>query len=167
MPLPDVDTLDTYGGVFTDDGPVEDPTTDQSADAYNPLAANVAGMTHVVARAWARFTLGTTAGLPALVVTTPFYQQDAVWIAGGSPTVLHTGTGIYRVSFPQTVTDSLGDSHPLNLRWSDVRIEAAVGQALAWVDSWVSSAYQVTINCWNNVGNPDDLANYNIRLMVG
>lgn len=112
MALPDIASLDTYGGALSNyiSAPV-DPTTDRDAGAANEAYSDTAGMTATAVRAWARFTLNG-AGSPVLV------SHNANW--GGAPAVApsasHVSTGRLRVTWPATVTDSLGVVHTLSLR---------------------------------------------------
>jgi hypothetical protein len=117
--LPGVDDFSSYGGEKADYEPVEDPTTDLSADHWNLVAANVAAMTPTATRAWVAFTgHATTPADPASNV------HGAVWgdAALVKPTVTKGGTGIYNITWPTTITDALGVSHTVNLRrgWGSV-----------------------------------------------
>ena len=58
MPLPDIDSIDDYGGVLQDDHFVDDPTTQRAAAQMNAALESAAASTHVVPRAWARVVLG-------------------------------------------------------------------------------------------------------------
>lgn len=119
--LPDVDSLSTYGGAKSNYASVEDATTDLDATQYNIMAANVAGMTQTAWRAWCAF-VGKASSPPDDPSSN---VHGAVWGNGLSvkPTVARTGTGVYTVTWPTTVTDELGTSHTVNLRRACWNIE--------------------------------------------
>jgi hypothetical protein len=125
MTLPDKDSLATYGGPMSNYGAagVVDPTTDEDAGWRNKYAANVAAMTHTIARAACSF-LGTTGGATAIADPSTGFVHDAVWGDGSTvkPSATRISTGIADVIWPSTVTDELDDSHAVSLRraWADV-----------------------------------------------
>jgi hypothetical protein len=119
MTIPDVDSIDSYGGVLSNYvAGVVDPTTDRDASAANEAYASTAAMTHTAIRVYARLTLNG-ASAPTLVA------HDAVWgsLPGVAPTLSHVGTGHLRITWPATVLDELHASHAVNLRdgWANVR----------------------------------------------
>lgn len=125
--LPGIDSLSSYGGAKTNDAPVEDNSTDESADHRNLYAANVAGMTQTVDRAWCRFVgHGTTPTDPASNV------HAAVWGNGVSvkPVPARTGAGVYTITWPTSVTDELGVSHTVNLRSAKWNVEGSTPYTL-------------------------------------
>jgi hypothetical protein len=116
MSLPDKATLaDTYGGPYTNERPVEDPTTELDGDAASELMNDVAACTRTVTRAWVAFTGATyTSGSQALTVT----DHDANWgsATGVKPTVVQTATGIILITWPATIVDEIGVTRTLNIR---------------------------------------------------
>lgn len=117
--LPGIDDLDSYGGEKLDYEPVEDPTTDIGADAWNLIASNVAGMTQTACRAWVAFV-----GHAATPADPASNVHGAVWGSSApvKPTVVKGGTGIYDITWPTEITDELGVEHTVNLRhaWGSV-----------------------------------------------
>lgn len=113
MTIPDTDSVNTYGGALNNAGPVEDPTTDRDAGAMNKALASVSGMTHTAVRAIVRFTAAASGGAMVLV------SHDAVWGNSNSvaPTLGRTGTGIFTITWPSSVTDELTVSHTVALRY--------------------------------------------------
>jgi hypothetical protein len=120
--LPDIDTIDSYGGAKVNEAEIADPSTDESADDINVVKMNVAGATQTLDRAWVRFVgHATTPADPASNV------HGAVWGNGPDvkPVVAKGGTGIYDVTWPTVVTDELGVNHNVNLRAAVVGVEGA------------------------------------------
>lgn len=149
MTAPDID--DPSGnyampaGGFVDYLPVTDPTTDQTsggqtgAPGANQWMCSTASMTHTSRRAWARFLGNATT--PTLAVSN---GHDAHWGSSSpvKPTLVRSAVGIYTVTWPATVTDALGVSHTVNLRWSKA---CAEGSTLFLVQTSVTAANIVTV----------------------
>lgn len=148
MPLPDIDTVDTYGGELVDYAPVEDPTTDQSGEGLNALKSTSASLTHTAARAWARFQGGD--GFIFVPDFTATNSHDANWgnDLGVRPVLARTGTGVYTLTWPSTVTDELGEAHAVNFRWAKASFE---NQA-AVVNAECTAVNVVTIRVWDMAG---------------
>lgn len=113
MRLPQTATLSTYGGAKQNEYPVENPTTDISAEEHNELAEDVAAMTHTALRAWCAFVgNATTPTDPSSNV------HDAVF--GDSlamkPIAARPGTGVWTLTYPTTYTDELGNTRTVNFR---------------------------------------------------
>lgn len=142
MPLPGIDSLDSFGGALNNDSPVDDPTTDRDAGQMNTALEDVAGMTHTVARAFARVTLSATA--PALTASN---GSDATWGNSVPPVPTRSGTGVVVLTWPATVTDELGITQPLLLRWVKAHLEGAFGATY----QSVTTANSVTIYLANLV----------------
>lgn len=123
--LPEVDGIATYGGALANYQPPEDPTTDEDAAWRNLYVMNVAGMTHTLVRAMRSF-LGnaTTPGDPSTG-----FVHDSVWGSdnGVKPTVVNSGTGIYDLTWPTTVTDELGGVHTINFQRAWGAVESSAG----------------------------------------
>lgn len=112
MPLPSVDAFSSFVTVdeLTDFAPVTDPTTDVPASAMNILMANSAMSSRMMPRAYVVWQWDGAA--------VEIIEHDAVW--GNSfavqPTVVHSSTGLYTITWPATVADALGDNHNINLK---------------------------------------------------
>lgn len=121
MTLPDKDSIDTYGGTKTDYQPVEDASTDRSADEINGALASVAMMTRTCLRAYAMFT--THGSAPTVD------EHEALWGNANAvkPAVTVSGTGIYLINWPETVDDELGTEHSVNLLtgWAQIDAQSA------------------------------------------
>jgi len=100
--LPGIDDIDSYGGVFINYSPIEDPQTDLDAGFFNLISSNVAGMTQTAWRAIVRVQMNGAAA-PTLL------QHWAVWGNGPSvaPTLVRSGVGALQVIWPSTVVDAL------------------------------------------------------------
>lgn len=108
--LPNIVTLANVGGKKFDADEVEDAATDGSADEWNAVAAIATGATRTLDRAWCTFTGHATT--PVLV------DHDAVWgdVASAAPIVTRTGTGVYPIEWPTTITDALGNVETVDIR---------------------------------------------------
>jgi hypothetical protein len=126
--LPDRDTLATYGGPMANYNDPVDPTTDEDASFRNKYAANVAMMTHTVARA-ARSFLGSTGGATQIADPTSGFVHDALWgdTAAVKPNATYIATGTYDVIWPATVADELAVQHTLGLRRAWAQVESSDG----------------------------------------
>lgn len=159
--LPDIDDLDTYGGELEDYAPAEDPTTDRSADAANQAFGSAAAATQVIPRAWAR--LVTHATTPTLATSN---NCDGTWpnVADNRPTPSRSATGVFVLTWPTTVLDSLGDSHTLNFRWARACVE---GSTYVPVQCTVTSANVVTVYTFNTSFAANDQAGKTVLVEVG
>lgn len=151
MSLPDKDSLSsTFGGPYTDSRPVEDPTTEVGATPLNTALCDVAMMTHTAPRAWVRF-VGVTA-LGAVTVV----DHDALWGSGTSvkPTIDHTGSGVYTITWAASQEDELGEAHTLLIRkpyaWA-----FAEDRAGAQVSAFTANT--ITVSTWNDAGSDNPL----------
>lgn len=128
MVLPEVDSLDSFGGAMSNYTEVVDPTTDEDAAFRNAYVTDVAMMTHTITRA-ARSFLGTTGGATMIADPSSGFVHDAVW--GSSPSVkpsaTYIATGTLDLIWPSTVTDELGDSHTVQLRRATASVESSDG----------------------------------------
>jgi len=110
--LPDVDSIEDYGGLKDDYAPVEDSSTDESADHRNLYAANVAALTQTAPRAMCRFVgHATTPTDPTSNVHFAVWGNDLAV----KPTVAHSSTGVYTITWPTEVDDELEEEHTVSL----------------------------------------------------
>ena len=157
--MPDTSTIDTYGGVLVNYDSIVDPTTDRDATAMDQALEDCAQMTHTATRAWARFTLAATSG--AIVRA----SSDAAWGNTVPPTAARGSTGTFVFTWPATVTDGLGNSHSVNLKWAEARIE---GSTFGFANASVyTSPYQVLLYTGNAAGAANDLVGITVLLKVG
>ncbi len=113
MSLPDVATIDTYGGTKANyQLGVVDDETDRDADDVNTCFADTAMMTHTALKTFVRFVTANTS-TPALAASFP---HDAQWGTSVAPTPAYVSTGTYTFTFPTTVTNELGETKTLALR---------------------------------------------------
>ncbi len=114
MTLPNVDTVETYGGLLVDYGiGVVNSETDRAAENANRAYANVAMATHTNVRAWARFTAAATTGAMVL------QAHDALW--GNTsfvvPTLSRSTQGVFDITWPTSVTPETAETAiPINIR---------------------------------------------------
>lgn len=111
MSLPDSDSLSTYIGApqLIDFSAVVDPNTDVSAAGLNQALCTLAMSSLTIPRAIVSFVdTGSTLA---------FSYQQAVWGNDFSvqPTLGNSGTGLYSITWPATVSDQLAISHSVNL----------------------------------------------------
>lgn len=162
MTLPDVDTIDTFGGALEDYGiGIVDPTTDRAAEDGNKAFANVAMMTHTNPRAVCRFVgHATTPTDPTSGLVHDAQWGDAVAV---KPTVAKTGTGVYTITWPTDVDDELSESHALNLKaaWGQ-----AEGSTAYHVQCSVTSANVVTVYVFDMAGTANNAAAATISVWV-
>ena len=170
MSLPNKNSYANLGGELVDYSPATDPTTDLSAVAMDETRVDVAAMTRTIIRAWVRFSVISgvctvdTAGWDGVYgVSTPSYK----------PTIVHTGTGIYTVTFPATVVDARGNSYALNLQdgWCNFKSTSGFyGYYSAHAN--VTGPNTVIVYLWDPAGpapvdpQPGDAATARITLFV-
>ena len=160
MTAPDIDTVADYGGALENYAPVEDPTTDQDADAANEWKASTAAMTHTATRAWVRMV--SQAATPTSPSTNLY---DSMWGSDLSvaPTFARTGVGVYTITWPATVTDELGEPHALNIRWGRGSLENQA--AVVCVEP--TTVNSVTVRLFDMAGAAADYAGKVILVEVG
>lgn len=150
MTLPDKDSAAAWGVPFSDYAPVTDPTTDLSASAFNEIAADVAAMTRTAPRAivsWA----GTTFSAPNSVAP---LAHDSVWGTSVAPTILNSSDGFWEIQWPTTVTDELGNSHAISMRWPGVPRVIGKEGVYAYIYAYTSNSVHVGVNTFAGV--PDN-----------
>jgi hypothetical protein len=74
------------------------------------MANDVAMMSRVAAKAIVTMTTAGT-GTPTL------NAHESQWGVSVAPTIARTGVGVYTITWPATVTDQLGNTQALNLRF--------------------------------------------------
>jgi hypothetical protein len=148
--LPSAATYDSYGGEKADYSPVEDTTTDRSADHEDEAFADVAAMTRMIPRAYVAFTTNGT--------TCSVVDHDAVWGNDVSvrPTVVRTALGIYTITWPSAVTDARGASRSINLRRGLANVEDQASAAFANAIRLGPNSFKVATQTVALSG-PDDL----------
>lgn len=154
MPLPDPQTIDSYGGVKEDAYPDVDPITTESAAEHNALTADVSAMTRMSPRATCRFVAGEPPSDPGSGLV-----HEAMWghQLADKPVIVRDGFGTYRITWPMTVTNELGTSTLLNLRWARAYREADVFSADPYfVDAAITGPNTAVIRVYNASGSLDD-----------
>ena len=111
MALPTATSYDILGGEIVDLYPVENPTTDLSAEASNELRADVAMMSRMIPRARVKFT-GVNGAAPTLV------GWEAVWKGADTadPVFERSSEGRFTVSFATSVENERGEEVTLNFQ---------------------------------------------------
>ena len=74
--------------------------------------------------------------------------------SGVKPTLARTSAGVYTLTWPTTVTDQLGASHNVNLRWAKASCEDAAG----FFRAKVTSPNVVTVTCTDTSNAANDFA---------
>jgi hypothetical protein len=105
-------TIDNYGGAFEDAEPVENPTTEQSADYGNRLHEDVAQLTRVPIKAWCKFFPTATAA-PTTVVATAGRSHMGTG-SGNLPTIAKSATGTYSLTYASSFEDGLGEDETVS-----------------------------------------------------
>lgn len=150
MTLPSIDTITNYGGALTDyGGSVTDPTTDRPAGSAtsagsNQAYASVAAMTHTAPRCFAKFVGAASAPATPTVYNSNWHQNTPT-----APTMSRTGTGVFRMTWPATVTDELGGTQTINFRFG---IASAEGGTFAHPQVSVVSANVLQIDVLDAAG---------------
>ncbi len=161
MALPDKDSLSaSFGGPYTNARPVEDASTEVGAEGLNPALCDVAMMTHTAIRAWVSFLGVTISGGPPDAITVA--DHDALWGSGTGvkPTVSHTTTGRYIITWATTQDDELGDSHTLLIRKPRAWVTGVSDRSDARVVSYTANT--ITIDCFNDAGALNALNGFSI-----
>lgn len=161
MTLPNIDTFDDLGGEKANDHPVADPTTDIDATQFSMMCANVAMSTRTACRAIACF-IGKASSPPDDPSSN---VHQAVWgdTVLVKPTAARTGTGVYTLTWPSSVTDERGESADVNIRWVQPFI---YGASAYIVQATVTSANVVTVNVYTNAGVASDAVGATITVFV-
>ena len=134
--------IETYGGPYTDAEVVENPEIEQGADAYNRHAEDTAIMSRLTPAWHVKFTLDSASLAPVTLSS----ASIAVRGPGGNsndmkPTITKDDVGTYTLVFPESFTDSLGET-------IDTTIVGAVAQFIG-IDG---STAHVTVALSNIVG---------------
>lgn len=146
-------SFDTFGGAKINYADVEDPTTDRDASEVNAAFATTAGLGRTGIRAYVRWAGHATAPIVDI--------QDAVWGNSQPPTIVHTSTGLYTVTFPATITDLLSQSVSLLLYDGFAKVNTGA------VFTAVSIATNVVqVRTYNSAGSLNDLVGTLITLFV-
>lgn len=172
MPLPDISSIDDFGGPIANYAAVTDPTTDEDAKFRNRYACDVAMMGHTAPRAFVRF-VAVDGGAPTDPAT---FVHDALWgsALAVKPVVARTGEGVWTVTWPTTVDDELtaddpslggGVTHSVNIRFAAPFCTAVAG-VLKFVTAEVTSPNVVTVRGFLAAGTADDIAGSTITVLI-
>ncbi len=143
MGLPGSSTFGSYGAPYSNASSIENPTTDLPAPLANQFMADCAGMTRTATRAWARFTAAASTGAMTL------NDYDTTWgevFTNVAPVEARSSTGVFTLTFPQTITDSLGNTYTVNFRRAAVSVE---GSTLYLAQCSVTAANVITCYVFN------------------
>ena len=161
MALPGEATLsDTYGGPYTNEHPVEDPTTEVDAAALNEMAADTSAMTRTTPRAWMSFVGVAYSGSGTDVVAVADHNANWGGAVAVKPTVGQSATGVYLITWPATVVDELGISHSVNIRYPHQPM--TVGPTIAYAQITAMTANTMTLKTFNAGGAANALAGVSI-----
>jgi hypothetical protein len=111
--------LAAYGGPFQDARPQSDPLTQVAAESLNLALDDLAQLTRMKWKVAARFTTDGATN-PSVVD----YGQT-LWGTGNTfkPTVEHTATGVWTVTFAASYEDGLSVTETLSLTDADAKQE--------------------------------------------
>lgn len=171
MPLPNISSIDNYGGPKANYAPITDPTTDEDAADRNRYVCDVAMMSHTAPRGFVRFV-----AVDGAVPTDPASNShDALWGSSVSvkPVIARTGEGVWTVTLPATVDDELtaeetslggGETHTVNVRAAVAQATPVAG-VLKHAVAEVTSANVITVYGFLADGTADDIAGSTISVV--
>jgi hypothetical protein len=155
MPLPDVDSVIDWGAQdWVNPEAVVDPTSELDAEVMKEIAADVAGATHTVDRAWCRIVGTATTG----DVTIQDHEANWGTATAVKPSCNHTGSFTYVFTWPTTITDDLGVTRTLLVRMPHAEAANTSGMAKVW--SWTANT--ITVNTMLANGGVSPLAGAHI-----
>jgi hypothetical protein len=146
-------TLDSLGGPFQDQEPVEDPTSQVSAALYNKMLEIVARASRSVVRGWVSFLTDSGSGVPIAVSVV---DAVSVWGSGSGqyPTISKTtDPGVYTVTYDDDYDDDLGVTENVSIRFADGSLN---GSTFGLVQCELTSAKQITVRVADTDGTLDD-----------
>jgi len=109
-------TIDSHGGVFTDEEPVMNPTTEQSAAFGTRQMEDTAQMTMTTDKTRVRFpTIAAAAPQTPVASSGRSHMGDD---GAALPTVAKVSTGRYAVTYPPSWTDGLSESENIAFTFS-------------------------------------------------
>lgn len=151
--LPNVASINSYGGPKNDYSSPKDASTDRSAAGVNPAYGDIAGLTHTGWRAWARLTVKSAGTAPVLVA------HDETWNNGNNaaPVAARSSAGVLTIAYPTTVVDEIPSTSPGFIGAQTVNFLAAVagnrgGTTWYQVEAVPTSANVVTLYFWKFSG---------------
>lgn len=113
-------TVETYGGPYLDERPVEDPTTQQAAAFYDRHAEDTAQMTRTSDKAL--FTFSTSSG-GAGAITVSDGRSHAGVGAGQLPVGAKVSTGLYTFTFAASFEDDLEEEEIVSFGYGGGRVK--------------------------------------------
>lgn len=118
-------TIESYGGIHVDTGPLSDPKAQVAASLYDRKCEDVAQMTRTSPKAIVWFY--TTAVAAPVVYAAANVNHASQWGSGSTtkPTVTKTGVGLYTVDYAASFTDGLGEAETVNFRVGKVTTVSA------------------------------------------
>ncbi len=165
-------TNGTYGAPFVDAETVRNPTSQLAASRFNRMADDVAQMTRVSPRGWARvvtYSAGATKTYAAGEVTAEMAwgNSDAL-----KPVVTKTANGRYTFTFPTTYVDgntpSTTESTAISFAEVSLMFDPTTSNGFATLESISSNVVKVCV--WTTAAAPavlgDHAAAATIQLQV-
>lgn len=171
MPLPDISSIDDFGGAKANYAPVTDPTTDEDAADRNRYACDVAMMGHTAPRGFVRFV-----AVNGAAPTDPASSaHDALWGSDVTvkPVVARSSEGVWTVTLPTTVDDELttedatlggGETHTVNVRAAVAQATPVAG-VLKHAVAEVTSANVITVYGYTAGGTADDITGSTVTVV--
>jgi len=155
--LPEVASVSTFGGPFSNKDSVVDPETECDASFFNLLLVQLTMAGYTVPRAWARCTIAAAAITLA--------DHSAVWgdTTGVKPTVARTSAGLYTVTWASTYDDlqATPETHSFAIR--AVLASGANGTTAAIVNATFSGNV-VTVRGFDAAGVAAELTEFTVEV---
>jgi hypothetical protein len=136
--LPETLDFDEVGGAKVNYSDPARADTDMDAVAGNLTRLATASMTRTADRAFVKF-IWTGSAVTLLASDAVLGNDDTV-----TPVVTRTGTGVYLVTFPSTVTDELDVVHSVNLRIGLPSLENSTLQVSLEINSPTTATFRLT-----------------------
>lgn len=168
MTLPNSSSINAYGsGVLVDAVPLVDPTSEMGAAALNPLRNDVAAMTTTAPRCIFQFTGGIQSDNHPTSSATWVSGCDTVWgnAAPVQPSITWVSTGTYSIQLPSTVSDQIGNSNLVNVRFAIVQLANLFSFPGVFIVQ-INSASTFTIKCYKLDGSLNDFESFLLSVVV-
>lgn len=140
---PELPSLDTFGGTFSDASSVVDPATELAATHYNALVAHLVAISKTAPKAWVRVTI--SGGTPTIA------DHSAVWGDTNAvvPALTDNAAGDVTITWAASYDDlrespETPESHAVSIRAAQLSCKAATAINLSTSYDLVSA---VAVRC--------------------
>ena len=153
-------TVTTYGGPYTDQEPVEDPTTQVDSDYFNRLLEDHSHVSRGCGRGWVKFTAINGGSYP---VTITVADAVSVWGSGSNryPTITKTAAGTYEIIYATSYTDDLGSDENVSIRFAAAQLgsNSGAGDKFAFTATSVPLANKIVVEISTATGSVTEQSN--------